>query len=116
MSQLPTITVQDVAQKIERGDDFYLIDVREMNEIDMVTFPASFLEMALSDVDALDEDAIPEAIEDKMGADIVVLCHHGSRSATAANWLISKGYTNVKNMMGGIHAYAIDIEPSIGTY
>ncbi len=116
MNPLPTITVQEVAQKIENGDDFYLLDVREMNEIDKVALPVPFLEMALSEVQALGEDALPMELEDEKDAEIVVLCHHGSRSAMAADWLIANGYTQVKNMTGGIHAYAVEVEPSIGTY
>lgn len=45
MTQLPAVTVQEVAQKIANGDSFFLLDVREMKEIDMVSMPAEFLEM-----------------------------------------------------------------------
>lgn len=112
----PEITPQKVAKKIADGDQFVLLDVREMKEIDMVAIPADFLEMALSELQSLGEDAVPMALQDEPEKEIVVFCHHGSRSAMVTEWLRGNGYPNAINMTGGIHAYAVDVDPSIGTY
>ncbi|MGL5095111.1 MAG: rhodanese-like domain-containing protein, partial [Planctomycetia bacterium] len=49
-------------------------------------------------------------------AEVVVLCHHGIRSAQAAAWLKQRGWTNVKSMAGGIEAWADRIDPAVGKY
>ena len=47
---------------------------------------------------------------------LVVLCHHGMRSAHAAGWLRANGYRNAVNLAGGIDAWARRIDPTMGTY
>ena len=47
---------------------------------------------------------------------LVVYCHHGMRSAWAANWLRAMGYENVYNLTGGIDAWAERIEPGMARY
>ena len=113
---IPEITPQEVAQKIADGDDFVLLDVREMKEIDAVSMTADFLEMALSELQSLGEDTVPMELQDEPESEIVVFCHHGSRSAMVTQWLRGNGYPNAINMTGGIHRYAVEIDPSIGTY
>ena len=49
-------------------------------------------------------------------AEIVVLCHHGVRSAQVTAWLLQEGWKNVKSMAGGIAAYAEQVDPSVGAY
>ncbi len=46
----------------------------------------------------------------------LVLCHHGIRSAQMCQWLVDQGFTNVKNIMGGIDAYSILVDPSVPQY
>eukprot|EP00898_Chlorokybus_atmophyticus_P000024 jgi/Chlat1/1021/Chrsp109S01458 len=46
----------------------------------------------------------------------LVLCHHGVRSLQAANFLLSQGFTNVKNVEGGIHAYSTRVNSSVPVY
>ncbi len=47
---------------------------------------------------------------------IIAYCHHGVRSLKAAQLLKVNGFQNVKNLQGSIHAWATEIDPSIGTY
>ncbi|HTY93348.1 MAG TPA: rhodanese-like domain-containing protein [Steroidobacteraceae bacterium] len=47
---------------------------------------------------------------------IVVMCHGGVRSMQAARFLVHNGFTEVANLTGGIHAWACDIDPGVGTY
>jgi len=49
-------------------------------------------------------------------AEIYVMCHHGSRSAQVTAWLVQQGWTNLKNVRGGIDAYARQIDQSVGFY
>jgi rhodanese-related sulfurtransferase len=48
--------------------------------------------------------------------DIVVMCHGGVRSLKVAHFLAQNGFSQVTNLAGGIHAWANDVDPSIGTY
>ncbi|PLZ34411.1 rhodanese-related sulfurtransferase, partial [Fischerella thermalis WC559] len=49
-------------------------------------------------------------------AETLVLCHHGIRSAQMCQWLVNQGFTNVKNISGGIDAYSMLVDPSIPVY
>ncbi len=48
--------------------------------------------------------------------EIIVICHHGMRSARVAQYLHQHGFKNVMNLVGGIHAWATDIDPNMPTY
>jgi rhodanese-related sulfurtransferase len=44
------------------------------------------------------------------------MCHHGMRSAQMCQWLTQQGFTNVKNIVGGIDAYSVGVDSSIPRY
>jgi rhodanese-related sulfurtransferase len=48
--------------------------------------------------------------------EVVCLCHHGVRSNQAAYFFLSQGYTNVRNVTGGIDAYARVVDPAVPKY
>ncbi len=48
--------------------------------------------------------------------EIIVICHHGMRSAQVVQYLQQHGFKKVMNLVGGIHAWASDIDPSMPTY
>lgn len=50
------------------------------------------------------------------GDEIVVLCHHGVRSAAVAEYLRSLGFASVKNLTGGIDAWARTVDPTMSRY
>jgi rhodanese-related sulfurtransferase len=47
---------------------------------------------------------------------LVVLCHHGMRSAQATSWLRRQGFDKAVNLAGGIDAWAREIDPAVPTY
>lgn len=47
---------------------------------------------------------------------IACICHHGGRSMQVAHFLASRGFDNVANIAGGIHAWSAELDPSIATY
>jgi rhodanese-related sulfurtransferase len=49
-------------------------------------------------------------------AEIIVLCHHGIRSADVTRWLITQGWKNTVSLEGGIAAYASEVDKSVGWY
>jgi rhodanese-related sulfurtransferase len=60
---------------------------------------------------------LPQSLE-KLDRDveIVAYCHHGMRSADAVGFLLQQGFTNVKNLVGGIDAWSVQVDPSVPRY
>lgn len=48
--------------------------------------------------------------------EVVCICHHGARSMQVAAFLERNGFSNVTNLTGGIHAWALQVDPSMPTY
>ena len=60
---------------------------------------------------------LPNAVNElDSDREYVVYCHHGMRSAMAANWLKSRGFQHVYNMTGGIDAWSVNIDRSVAQY
>ncbi|MEQ9308305.1 MAG: rhodanese-like domain-containing protein [Balneolaceae bacterium] len=100
------ITVEELKTKKENGEDFFLLDVREMTEylvsnLDGEHIPLGELDARLSE------------IEDRKDAEVVVMCRSGGRSGKACQYLSAKGFSNVSNLKGGITAWSKQIDPSI---
>lgn len=114
-SILPQISPEEVAKKRAEKHEFILLDVREENELAIANLGKDVQHLPLSLLREQQEKALPSCMLNK-AADIVVFCHHGGRSAQVAAWLISLGWTNVKNLSGGIDAYAISVDSSIMRY
>jgi rhodanese-related sulfurtransferase len=112
----PEITVQDLAGKLAADADFILLDVREMHEIGTVSIEPRQLailplsELARKQLGALEENGFAK------DAEIVVMCHHGVRSAQVTAWMRQNGWTDVWSLAGGLDAYAHEIDPEIGFY
>jgi len=92
-------TVGDVKMKLDRGERFHFIDVREDNE-----FAVDHAKGALHLGRGIMERDIETVIPDKH-AEIVLYCGGGYRSALAAQNLKKMGYTNVASMDGGLRAW-----------
>jgi len=98
-SKVRELTVDDVKAKLDRGERFHLIDVREESEWAKDHLPAAtHLGRGILERDV--EARIPET-----GAEIVLYCGGGFRSALAADNLQRMGYTNVWSMDGGIRGW-----------
>ncbi|MDB6173732.1 MAG: moeZ 2 [Chthoniobacteraceae bacterium] len=87
-----------------------LIDVRESDEWELCRIPGAEL-MALSEWPAVVEEKLTD--QDEV---LIVHCHHGGRSARAADFLIRNGYTNVRNLTGGIDAWSQEIDSAVPRY
>lgn len=92
-------TVDAIKSRLDRGDKVLLIDVREESEYAKDHLPgAKHLGKGIIERDI--ESAVPDS-----GAEIVLYCGGGFRSALAADNLIRMGYTNVISMDGGIRVW-----------
>jgi len=92
------ITPEELKSKIENKEDFFLLDVRTEEEHKIAKIPNSYL-IPLNEL----LNRITEVPKNK---EIIIYCHHGIRSAQAAEFLKSKNFTNVKSLVGGINAFS----------
>src|SRR6266852_3991721 len=96
---IPEVTVDEVKNRVERGETWALLDVREREEYreghldGALSLPRGFLEMR-----------VEETVPDKQ-APIIAYCGGGTRSLIAARTLKEMGYTNVVSMTGGFTAW-----------
>ena len=98
-SRIREVTVDDVKQKLDRGEKFHLVDVREESEWAAGHLPAA---------EHLGKGIIERDIEAKIpdtSAEIILYCGGGYRSALAADNLQKMGYTNVISMDGGFRGW-----------
>jgi rhodanese-related sulfurtransferase len=89
-------TVDDVKRRIDRGEKFHLVDVREESEYAKDHLPGA-VHLGKGIIERDVEQQIPDP-----SAEIVLYCGGGFRSALAADNLQKMGYTNVISMDGGI--------------
>lgn len=87
-----------------------LIDVREAEEYAIARIEGAEL-LPLSEWPAI----AAEKLTDRMQP-LLIQCHHGGRSARAAEFLLRNGYTDVTNLAGGIDAWSVEIDPSVARY
>jgi adenylyltransferase/sulfurtransferase len=102
------IEVTEVKEKLDRGDNFVLIDVREPHEHQICNIPAAKL-IPLGEIGKRLDELDPEA-------DTVVHCKSGMRSARACGILRAAGFQHVRNMKGGILAWSDRVDPSVPKY
>lgn len=99
------ITVRELADRLKRGDQLLLIDVRE---------PHEWLTGHLENARHIPLQQVPRNIEDlPKEADIVIYCRSGGRSARAQQFMLSNGFQKVKNLAGGLMAWAREVDPSM---
>jgi molybdopterin/thiamine biosynthesis adenylyltransferase/rhodanese-related sulfurtransferase/molybdopterin converting factor small subunit len=103
------ISVEEFRREREaKGDELVLVDVREPHEWDIVHIDGARL-IPLSQ--------LPDRLNELDGhAEIVTQCHHGARSMKALEILRGAGFGKVRNLAGGIDAWAERVEPGMVRY
>lgn len=115
-TDIPEIDVHELARKLQSDELFFLLDVREASELDYAMIVDSRLKVVpMSRLAQLGVGAFPEDVQQK-DTEILVMCHHGVRSARATEWMLAQGWTNVFSVRGGIDDYAKKIDASVGKY
>ena len=105
--------VETLAQRLATDpDSLQLIDVREPHELEMASVP-QFVNLPLSQFPAWSPNISSQF---NPATETIVMCHLGMRSAQMCQWLTSQGFTNVKNLAGGIDAYSRKIDRSVPLY
>jgi adenylyltransferase/sulfurtransferase len=102
------IEAVQLAEQLDHGQPIHLLDVREPHELEISQLegadliPLGQLAARLSELDSAEE--------------MVVFCKGGTRSARALELLASAGFRKVKNLKGGINAWARQVDPSMPIY
>lgn len=107
MEHVNEMTVQELKKLMDEGTEFKLIDVREPDEVAIVTLGAQLIPVA----------KVLEHVDDFVSDKTIVHCRSGARSASAILALQRvHGIENLYNLKGGILAWAKEIDPSMPTY
>ena len=103
-----TITARELKDRLDNGDKVFLLDVREPHENSMAKIEGSVL---------IPLGTLPGSLDQlNRDAEIVAYCHRGMRSADAVGFLLQQGFPNVKNLVGGIDIWSVEIDPSVPRY
>ena len=102
------ISVAELQARRAANEDLLLLDVREPDEVatasigGAVTIPMRNVPVHLAELPT--------------DRPIVVMCHHGGRSAHVTNFLNANGYPNAVNLDGGIDAWSLHVDPTVARY
>lgn len=102
------ITPQELKARLDQGEDIFILDVREVAEAQVCKLAGSTL-IPLGQLASRLGELDPNR-------EIVVHCKLGGRSAKAADFLRSACFSQVKNLTGGIDAWAQKIDPTMPRY
>lgn len=108
-NQVPEITVQELKERLDRGERPFILDVRRDYEYDIANLGG-----VLIPVDQL-ADRLDE-IEEHMDEEVVVHCRSGARSARAVELMRAHGFRHAYNLKGGVLAWSDEIDPSMPKY
>ncbi|MCA1957051.1 MAG: rhodanese [Nitrospira sp.] len=102
------ITPKELKTRLDRGDKLVLLDVREPWEHAIAKLENSVL---------IPLGTLPQSLEKlDRNAEIIAYCHHGMRSGDATAFLLQQGFSNVKNLIGGIDAWSLQIDHGVPRY
>ena len=104
---IPQMSVQELKQRLDGGEDVFVLDVREPYEIQIANIGGKLIPM----------NEVPGRLaEIPQDREVVVYCRSGARSQRVAEFLAQQGHPNVKNLAGGILAWANQIDPTMSKY
>jgi adenylyltransferase/sulfurtransferase len=104
---IPQIGVQELKQRRDAGEDVFVLDVREPWEYQIANIGGKLIP----------QNDVPQRLAElDRDREIVVQCKSGGRSQRIAEFLAQNGYSNVKNLAGGILAWADTIDPKVPKY
>ena len=106
-STMPEITVEELKRRQDAGDDLFILDVREPHEYQISNLGGHLIPLG----------DLPKRVHElDSSREIVAHCKMGGRSAKAVDFLRQAGFTKVKNLQGGINAWAEKVDPRMPKY
>jgi len=104
---IPQMTVKELKQRLDAGEDVQLIDVREPYEFQIAQIGGKLIP----------QNDVPQRLaEIDRDREVVVHCRSGARSQRIAEFLKQNGYARVANLAGGILAWSDEIDPKVQKY
>ena len=104
---IPQMRVEELKQRLDAGDNIFILDVREPYEVQIASIGGTLIPMK----------EVPQRLNEiDRDREIVVYCRSGARSQRVAEFLAQSGYANVKNLAGGILAWADHVDPKVQKY
>ncbi|HEY8714909.1 MAG TPA: molybdopterin-synthase adenylyltransferase MoeB [Candidatus Acidoferrum sp.] len=105
--QVPEITPKDLKARLDKGDDLYILDVREPHEYQICNLNGHLIPLG----------ELPRRVHElDSSREIVAHCRSGKRSAEAVDFLRKAGFRKILNLKGGILAWSDDVDPSVPKY
>ncbi|MGH7183181.1 MAG: rhodanese-like domain-containing protein [Nitrospiraceae bacterium] len=102
------ISPKELKTRLDKGDQLVLLDVREDWEYSLAKIDGSIL---------VPLGTLPQSLTRlNRESEIIAICHHGMRSADATNFLLQQGFSNVKNLVGGIDAWSTQVDGAVSRY
>jgi rhodanese-related sulfurtransferase len=104
------ISPRELAKQLENGNTVHLIDVRQPWENQLACLPCSKL---------IPLNELPQRLQEiptEIAQPVVVYCHHGVRSLSAAAYLLRFGFQHVRSLAGGIDAWSCEVDPGVPRY
>ena len=102
------ITPRELKERLARGDELVLLDVREAGEVAICALPGS-VHVPMGEVARRVRELDPHK-------PTVCICHHGVRSANVAAMLERFGFEELYNLAGGVDRWAEEVDPAMPRY
>jgi adenylyltransferase/sulfurtransferase len=106
-TNIPEITPRELKARLDRGDDLYILDVREVHEYQICHIHGNLIPLG---------ELSRRAHELDSSREIVAHCRSGKRSAEAVQFLQKAGFRKIWNLKGGILAWSDEVDPSVPKY
>ena len=107
VTNIPEITPKELKARLDRGDDLYILDVREPHEYQICNLDGHLIPLG----------ELPRRVHElDSSREIVAHCRSGKRSAEAVQFLQKAGFRKIWNLKGGILAWSDDVDPTVPKY
>jgi sulfur-carrier protein adenylyltransferase/sulfurtransferase len=104
---VPEITPRDLKSRLDRGDDLFILDVREPHEYQICNLGGYLIPLG----------DLPKRVNElDSSREIIAHCRSGKRSAEATAFLQTAGFRKVLNLKGGILAWSDEVDPAVPKY
>jgi sulfur-carrier protein adenylyltransferase/sulfurtransferase len=104
---VPEITARELKERLDRGDDVFILDVREPHEYQICNLKGHLIPLG----------ELPRRVHELDSArEIVAHCKSGKRSAQAVDFLRQAGFRKIYNLRGGILSWSTEVDPSVPRY
>jgi sulfur-carrier protein adenylyltransferase/sulfurtransferase len=107
VTNIPEITPRELKARLDKGDDIYVLDVREPHEYQICNINGHLIPLG----------ELPQRVHElDSSKEIVAHCKSGKRSAQAVEFLRGAGFKKIQTLKGGILAWSDEVDPSVPKY